>query len=61
LVAERSRWSRLVETACLPMGSPSSSGSSSISLIQSQVSPASVHWLGVRICICLSQLLVGPL
>jgi hypothetical protein len=24
-------------------------------------SPTSVHWLGVNICICLSQLLVGPL
>ena len=52
-VSERSRASRLVETAGLPMGSPSFS----FSLIQPQGSPASVHWLGVSIF----QLLVGPL
>ena len=51
----------LVETFGFPMGSPSSSTFSSLSLIQSQGPPTSVHWLGVSICICLSQLLVGPL
>ena len=43
------------------MGLPSFSSSSSFSLIQTQESPTSVHWLGVSIGICLSQLLVGPL
>jgi hypothetical protein len=61
-VSERSQGPGLVETADLSMGSSSSSTSSSFSLIQPpQGSPASVHWLGVRICFCLSQLLVGPL
>jgi hypothetical protein len=60
-VSERSGESRLVETADLPIGSVSSSASSSLSLVQPQWSPASVHWLGVSICLCLSQLLVGPL
>jgi hypothetical protein len=59
-VFERSQGSRLVETAALPMGSSSSSASSSFPLIRSQGSLASVHWLAVSICICLSQLLVGP-
>ena len=56
-VSERSQGSRLVETAGLPMGS-SSSASSSLSLIQPQESLASV---GLGICACFSQLLVGPL
>jgi hypothetical protein len=61
LVALRDHQSRLVETAGLPMGSPSSSASSNLSLIQSHMSPTSVQWFGVIICFCLSQLLVGPL
>jgi hypothetical protein len=60
-VSERSQESRLVETAGLPVGSPSSSVSSSLFLIQPQESPAPVHWLGISIYICLSQLPVGPL
>ena len=56
-VSERSQGSRLVETAGLPMGLPSSSASSSFSLIQSQESPASVHWLGIIICISFNCLL----
>lgn len=57
-MSEKSQESRLVEPSGLAMGSPSSSISSSFSLIQSQWSPASVHWLGVRIYVCLNQLLV---
>ena len=60
-VSKKSQGSALVETADLPMGSPSFSVSSSLSLFQSQGSPMSVHCLGVNICIYLSQLLVGPL
>ena len=60
LVSERSWGSKSVETASLPMGLPSSSASSSFFPIQPQGSLASVHWLGVNICIWLSQLLVGP-
>jgi hypothetical protein len=53
--------SGLVETAALPMGLPSSSTSSSFSLVQPQGSLTSDCWLSVSICICLSQLLIGPL
>jgi hypothetical protein len=60
-VSERSQGSWLVETAGLPMGSSSSSTSSSFSLIQLQRSLTLELWLGVRICFCLGQLLVGPL
>jgi hypothetical protein len=60
-VSERSQGSRLIETAGLPMGSPSSSASSSLSLIQPQGPWTSDQWLGVSICVCLSQMLVGPL
>jgi hypothetical protein len=60
-VSQRSWRSELIETAGLDMGSLSSSASSSLSLIQPQESLISVHWLSVSICICLSQLLVGPL
>ena len=41
---------RIVETAGLPIGLPSSLASS-FSLIQSQASLASVCWLGASICI----------
>jgi hypothetical protein len=44
-----------------PMGSPSSSTSSSFFLIKLQGSLTSAYWLVVSICICLSQLLVGSL
>jgi hypothetical protein len=47
-VSEQSQRSRLVEIARLPMGSLSTSSSSSFSLIQPQGSLASVHWLGVK-------------
>jgi hypothetical protein len=50
-VSEKSQGSRLNETAGPPTGSPSSSASSSFSLIQPQGSAASVHWLGANICI----------
>ena len=61
--SEKSQGSRLVETAGLPMGSPSSSSaSSSLSLIQPQGFSTSVQWLGVRIYAFLPQrLLVGIL
>jgi hypothetical protein len=49
-VSERSQGSRLVETAGLPLGLPSSSASSSFYLIRPQGSLVSVHWLGVSIC-----------
>jgi len=59
-VSEKSQVSRLVETAAgLPVGLPSFSASSSLSIIQPQGSLTSVHWLGINICLCLSQLLVG--
>jgi hypothetical protein len=58
-VSEKSRNSRSVETAVLPMW-PLSSSTSSFSLIQPQGSPDSIHWFGVNICTWLSQLLVGP-
>jgi hypothetical protein len=51
-VSERSRGSRLVETA----GSPSSLASFSFSLIQPQRSAASVHWFDVTLFIWLFQL-----
>ena len=44
-------WSVDYETASLPMVLPSFSTSSSLSLIQEQGSPTSVHWLGISICI----------
>jgi len=56
---QRSRGSRLIETAEPPTGLLSSSASSSFSLIQPQGSAASLHWLGAHICIWLFQLLVG--
>jgi hypothetical protein len=51
----------LVETAGLSMGSLSLSASLILPLIQSQGYPTSIQWLGVNICFCHSQLLVGPL
>jgi hypothetical protein len=45
---------RLIETAGPPTGSPSSSSSSSFSLIQPQGSADSVHWLPTNICIWLA-------
>jgi hypothetical protein len=57
----RSLGFELVENASLPMGLPSSAASFSLSLIQLQGPPTSVDWLGISICVCLSQLLVGPL
>jgi hypothetical protein len=50
-VSKRSWGSRSVKTAGLPIGFPSSSASSSFSLIQPQGSGASVYSLGVNICI----------
>jgi hypothetical protein len=58
-MSERSQRSRLVETVGLLIGSPSSSDSSSLFLIQPQGSSTSVHWLDVKICIELLQLLFG--
>ena len=58
-VSERSWRSRLNETACPHTGLPSSSASSSFSLIEPEGSAASVHWLGVNICTWLFQLLFG--
>jgi hypothetical protein len=58
--SERSPGAGIVEPAGLPMGSPFST-SSSLSLVQAQGSLPSDHWLGLNICFCLSQLLVGPL
>ena len=51
-VFERSRGSRLIETVAPPTGSPSSSSASfSFSLSRPQGSAASLHWLGINICI----------
>jgi hypothetical protein len=50
-VSERSQGFRLIETAGLTTGSPSSSASSRLSLIQQQGSAASVHWVDANICI----------
>jgi hypothetical protein len=50
-VSEQSQGSRLVESACLPIGSSSHSASSSFSLIQPQGLPASVNLLDVSICV----------
>jgi len=50
-VSERSQGSRIIETAGPPSGLSSSSASSSFFLIQLEESAASVHWLGVHICI----------
>jgi hypothetical protein len=58
-VSERSGGSRLAETANPPTRSLSFSASYSFSLIQQQSSAASLHCLGVNICIWLFQLLVG--
>jgi hypothetical protein len=52
VVYERSLRFRFVETAGLPMGSPSRSTSWSLSLIQTQGLPTSVRWLGSSICFC---------
>jgi hypothetical protein len=56
-ISVRSQGSRLVETVALTLGLPSCSASSSFSLIQPKGSLASVHWLGVSICISLFCLL----
>jgi hypothetical protein len=53
--------SRLIETSGLPVWSPTLSAASILPLIQLQESPTSVQYLGVNICFCLNQLLVGPL
>jgi hypothetical protein len=58
-VSERSQGSRLIKTAGFPTELPSSSTSSSFPIIQPQGLAASIHWLGVNICIRLFQLLVG--
>ena len=50
-VSERFQGSRLVETTGLPIGSLSSLTSTRFSLIQPQESAASVHFLGIHICI----------
>jgi hypothetical protein len=50
-VSERSRGSRIIETAGPPTELPSSSASFSLSLIQPQELAASVHWLAANICI----------
>jgi hypothetical protein len=60
-VSERSWGSRFVEIVGLPMVLSSSLNFFQSSLNQPQVSPTSEHCLGVSICFCLSQLLVGPL
>jgi hypothetical protein len=59
-VSKRSQGSGLVESAGLPIGSLSSA-SSSLSLFHPQESLTSDHWFSISICICLSELLVGPL
>jgi hypothetical protein len=53
-MSERSWAYSLVEIVGFPMGSSSSSASSSLSLNQPQGSLASVDWLGVSIYVCLS-------
>jgi hypothetical protein len=60
LMAQCMRDLRLVETAGLPMGLPSSS-TYIICLVRPQGSLTSVYWLGVSICISFSHLPVHPL
>jgi hypothetical protein len=60
-VSERSQGSRSVEIAGLPMGSPLSSVSYSLSPVQPHGSLSSVHCFGVNICMSLSQVFLGPL
>jgi hypothetical protein len=55
LVAQCLRESRLVETAGLPMRSPSTTTSSSLPLIQPQGSLSSVGWVGGCKYLSLSQ------
>lgn len=50
-VFEGSQRFRLSEIAGLLMGLPTSSASSSLSLVQAQRSQDSVHWLGINMCI----------
>jgi hypothetical protein len=66
-VSERSQASKIIETADPPTGLPSSSASSSFSLIQLQGSSDSVHWLGANNCIWIScfrvfwrAVMIGP-
>jgi hypothetical protein len=58
-VFERSPRSRLIEATGPPTEFPFSSASFSLSLNQQKGSAASVHWLGVNICILVFQLFVG--
>jgi hypothetical protein len=48
-VSGSSQRASLVETADLPVGSPSPSASSILPLIQPQGSPTSAQWLGVSV------------
>ena len=50
-MSEQAQGSRLVESARPPTELLSSSASPSFSLIPSQCSTASVHWVGINICI----------
>jgi hypothetical protein len=59
-VSERPQGFKLVKPVGLPLGLPYSA-SCNLSLIQPQGPQTSGQWLGVSICLCLSQLLVGPL
>lgn len=60
-VSGSSLGSGFVETANLPMGSLSLLASSILPLIQPQGALTSVQRLCVSICLCLTQMLVGPL
>ena len=51
----------LVDTVILPMGLQSSSAPLVIPLTLPYWSLASIQWLAVSVCICLSQLIVKPL
>ena len=60
-VSVRSPVSKIFVTVGGMMRAPSTTTSSSISLIQPHSSPASVHWVTISICNRLFLLLVGPL
>jgi hypothetical protein len=61
IISGSSQGSWLIDIVDLPMGLPLHSAHSTLPLTLPWKSPTSIQWLAVRICICLSQLLVEHL